>query len=221
VLRAGWGFENYLSAIPYSSLRRARLLLRLRGSRRPTRILAEIVSVPQMIWPLKLLGYRNRKYRGVDFSVRINPEVREGLSVIYTRKGATLRLRGERIGRNWEGIEVHIPQEVEVTEMSHLVGDLETAFRAMKYAYVIARKAPAEPVSETDRQAAIVELREMGFDIEVSADGTIRQTRGSGGPRGDHDIETLRETSPRIVFLLQSAHGTRSRLEILARSKQS
>jgi len=62
------------------------------------------------------------------FSVRIKPTVREGVSVIYTRGEAGLNLSGERIGRKWEGIEVHIPSEVEAAQATQIVRDLETAF---------------------------------------------------------------------------------------------
>jgi len=168
---------------------------------------------------LKLLGYRDRDYRGDDFSVRIEPILREGVSVIHTRHGTRLDLSGERIGRKWEGIEVRIPQEVEAVQVPQIVRDLETAFGALRYGYVIARKGGVETVPETERQAAIAELREMGYEIEVSSDRTqIRQTLRAGALRPD--IETARRTSPRMISLLQSIQGTRERFEILARSKE-
>jgi hypothetical protein len=69
-----------------------------------------------MNWLLKLLGYPDREYRGGDFSVRIEPIRREVVSVVHKRQGSTLNLAGERIGEKWEGIEVHVPQEVDPTQ---------------------------------------------------------------------------------------------------------
>jgi hypothetical protein len=163
-----------------------------------------------MNWLLELLGYREREYRGDDFSVRIESIMREGVSVVHSRHGVRLNLSGERIGGKWEGIEVHIPQEVEAAQVPSIADDLEVAFRAMGYGYVITRLAGVDVVPETERQAAIAELREMGYEIEVSTDGReIRQRRIAGAPR--LDVETARKQAPRMMSLLQSVHGTRHR----------
>ena len=171
-----------------------------------------------MNWILKLLGHRDLKYRGNDFSVRIRPTVREGVSVIYTRQGAVLNLSGERIGRRWEGIEVHFPTEVEASQATQIVRDLETAFGAMQYGYVIVRKVGMDVVPEAERRAAVAELNEMGYDIEILPDRSIRQTARAGAPH--QDIETLRQQAPRMMSLLLAIHGTRPRFEILAKSKE-
>jgi hypothetical protein len=171
-----------------------------------------------MNWLLRLLGWRELEYRGHDFSVRIESMVREGVSVIYRRQGAALNLSAERIGRKWEGIEVHIPPEVEVGQVNQIVRDLEIAFGAMQYGYVIARKAGADIVPQAERQAAVAELNEMGYDIEILPDGKIRQTVREGAPH--QDVETLRRQAPRMMSLLQAIHGTRKRFEILAKSKE-
>jgi len=169
-------------------------------------------------WLLKLLGYRDREYRGDDFFVRIEPIVREAVSVIHTRRGNSLNLSGERIGKKWEGIGVHIPPEVDGTQIPQLVRDLETAFQAMQYGYVIAHKTGTDVVPEQERQAAMAELNEMGYDIEILPDRKIRQTLTPGAPRRDR--ETLRKQIPHMMSLMQCLHGTRPRLEILAKSKE-
>jgi hypothetical protein len=175
-------------------------------------------SAREMNWLLKLLGYRDLKYRGNDFSVRIKTTVREGVSVLYMREGMSLNLSGERIGRKWEGIEMHIPPEVGAGQTPQIVRDLETAFGAMRYGYVIARKTGIEVVPEAERQAAAAELSEMGYDIEILPDGKIRQTPREGAPR--LNIEPLRKQAPRMMSLIQALHGTRPRFEILAKSKE-
>jgi hypothetical protein len=172
-----------------------------------------------MNWLSKLLGYHDREYHGRDFSVRIEPIRREVVAVFHTHYGTKLRLGGERIGKRWEGIQVGIPGELEAAQVSQIVSDLELAFRAMDYGYVIVRRKGVDEVPETEREAAIAELGEMGYDIEVSADRRrITQKRKEGAPRDD--IETIRKQSPRMVYLLQSVHGTRRPFEILAKSKE-
>jgi hypothetical protein len=172
-----------------------------------------------MNWLLKVLGCHGREYRGDNFHVRIEPGFREVVSVFYTRDGTTLKLGGERIGKKWEGISVHIPQEVEAIRASQIARDLETAFQSMKYGYVIAHLLGVDDVPEVERQAAIAELRQMGYDIEVSADRKqIRQKRLPDAPC--INIEIARKQAPRMMMLLQSVHGTRPRFEILAKSKE-
>jgi hypothetical protein len=157
-----------------------------------------------MNWLLRLLGYRDHEYSGDDFSVRIELVGREGVSVIRTRQGTRLNLSGDRIGRKWEAIDVHIPQDVEAAQVPQIVRDLETAFVAIGYGYVIARKAGIDIVPESEQQSAIAELHEMGYEIDRLADGRIRQTWRAGAPRPD--IETLRKTTPRMMSLIQSVH---------------
>ena len=172
-----------------------------------------------MIWLLRLLGYRDREYHRHDFCVRIETVVREIVSINHMREGISIELRGMRIGRKWEGIEVHIPEQVDPTRVSQIARDLESAFRAMRYGYVIARLTATDIVPETERAAAMAELHEMGYEIEVSNDRKqIRQKRISGTPR--QDIKNLRKQAPHMMSLLQAGHGTRQRLEILAKSNE-
>lgn len=174
---------------------------------------------------LKKLGYRGRKprggreYSGADFFVRIEPIGRELVSITYKRQRRTLNLEAERIGKRWEGVSVKVPKQLDAERVPSLVADLETAFRAMGDDYVIYRSLGTDIMPETERQAAITELRDMGFEIEVSSDGSqIRQKRREGAPHTD--IETMRKQTPRIMSLLHAVRGKRERFEILAKSKE-
>lgn len=172
-----------------------------------------------MNWLLKKLGYRDRQYHGSDFSVRIEPMGREAVYVIHTRQGTSLNLDGQRIGRKWKGIAVYIPHEVEAERASQIAHDLEAGFQAMGYGYVIARLGEIETVPETERQAALAELRQMGFELEVSADRKqISQKWIAGTPKPS--LEGIRKTIPRQMALFQAVHGTRKRFEILVKSKE-
>ena len=108
-----------------------------------------------MNWLPKKLGWRDHKYRAADFSVTIQPRFREIVSVIYERAGTRLHLNGERIGKKWEGISVHIPEDVDTACVAQIASDLETALQVLGFGYIIARLAGIEIVSESEQQAAI------------------------------------------------------------------
>jgi hypothetical protein len=172
----------------------------------------------RMNWLLKRLGYRDREYRGANFSVRIEPIMREVVSIIHRRQGSTLNLSAERIGRKWEGIAVQIPNQIDAERVSQIVSDLETTFQALGYGYVISRSVGVDTVPEEERRAAIAELEGMGFEIEVSSDrNQIRQRRREGTPH--FDFETIRKQTPRMMSLIQNIRGKRECFEILAKSK--
>jgi hypothetical protein len=99
-----------------------------------------------MNWLLKLFGHRAREYRGDAFSVRIKPIFREAVSVIYTRRDKTLNFGGERIGRKWQGISVQLAADLEESQVAQIVRDLETAFVALQYGFVITRKIAVDIV---------------------------------------------------------------------------
>jgi hypothetical protein len=172
-----------------------------------------------MFWLLRKMGYRDRTYRGVDFSVRIKKVFRELVSIIYTRGGTSIKLSGQYIGQHWEGIEVHIPRQIEAEQVSRISSDLETAFQAMHRRYLIVGSAGTDVIPEDEREAAIAELREMGWEIEVSPDRKqIRQKRAAGAP--PIDAETTRKMALRMKLLIEAIHGTRQRLQVLAKSKE-
>ncbi len=159
-----------------------------------------------------------QEYRGDGFSVRVEPHFREAVSVIYNCQGTEFKLDGERIGGKWEGIKVIIPPEIEVEKVTSLVNHLEAAFQALGLGYVIARLAEVESVSEIDRQAAVAELREMGYAAELSTDRKqVRLKAISASPHGDR--ETLQKQSPRLMSLIHDIRGTRQHFQILAKSR--
>jgi hypothetical protein len=171
-----------------------------------------------MIWLFKKLGYREREYRGDDFSVRVEPGFREIVFIVHTRQPTIRRLEGERIGNRWQGIGLHLPRDLNPADVTQIVRDLETAFGAMRYGYVISRTVRVDPVSETEQEAAITELHEMGFEVERTTDPRgIALIPRSDVPRPD--TKTAKRMAPRIMSLVQSLRGTRQQVELLAKSK--
>ena len=160
---------------------------------------------------------RKEEYRGNDFSVRIEPIIREVVSVSYTCHGSILKMEGELIGPNWEGIGVKIPESIEDGQVAHIVRDLEAAFVALGIGYKIDRRVGIDIVPEPERQAALAELRAMGHEIEVLPGQGVRLTKRAGAP--PQDIGALRQQTTRMMSLIMSVQGTRQRIETLAKSK--
>jgi hypothetical protein len=162
---------------------------------------------------------RTQEYCGDGFSVRIEPNLRELVFVIYTRAGEALKLSGERIGEKWEAISVLIPENVADIQVAEIVHDLRSAFVALHTGFVIRRKVGVDTVPEPERQAALTELRTMGFDAVIQPNGAIRLTKRPGETLSG--IEPARAQAPRIMSLIQSVHGMRARIETLAKSKDA
>jgi hypothetical protein len=168
---------------------------------------------------LSKLFRRDHAYHGNGFTVRIVPGQREIVSIIHERAGVELKLGGERVGKNWKSIDVRIPEEVEASRALQVARDLEAAFQAKGLGYVISRALGTEIVPEAEREAAMTELREMGFEARVSADGSaVNTTKIQGAPQ--RSAEEWRKFGPRMMTLVSAARGKRPRFEILAQSKR-
>ena len=173
-----------------------------------------------MSWLFKKRGNRDPEYRGDDFSVRVEKGFREIVTVVHTRGRTTRRLDGERIGKRWEGIGVHLlPGDMDPTDVPQIVHDLEVAFAALRYGYVISRTVRVDSVSEAEQQAAIAELNELGFEVERSADQKEVVLRPRS-PSPHPDTNKAQGTAPRVMALVQSLSGTRHQVELLARSEE-
>ncbi|MCU1286636.1 MAG: hypothetical protein JWO13_2986 [Acidobacteriales bacterium] len=91
---------------------------------------------------LRLLGYRDRKYRGTDFNIRIESISHEALSVTYETDEKTLYFSAGYIGRRSQptGIGVDIPPEIEHAQAKAIAVRLIEAFNHMGYGYYISHK---------------------------------------------------------------------------------
>jgi|ERR1700748_1627691 len=156
-----------------------------------------------------------------DFSVVIEQGFRELVRVVYQRAEKTLHLDGEHIsrlvpGQPREGLYVQIPP-VAVEHLPRMIKDLDEALTALGYGYVISRDKGSEAVSETERNAAIAELHEMGYQVEILPDRSVRQSRLPGAPIPG--TEAIRNQMPRMMTLIQTVQGSLHRFEVLAKTE--
>ena len=165
-----------------------------------------------------MLGHHASEYRGDGFSVRIDQGFRELVTVVHTRDGTALKLGGERIGKKWQGIGIHLASGLDAAQVPQIVHDLAIAFEALRYGYIISRTARVDAVPESERQAALAEINELGFEIQVSADRKqVTQSRRPGVPPPDR--KTSERIATRMMNLLQTVRGIRPIVEVLAISK--
>ena len=154
---------------------------------------------------------KRREYQGQGFSVSVVSLAPELVKVIHQRETTTLALGAERTP-DLSTLRVQIPQDVCPKYARQVAGDLQSAFAAMGYPYEIARVTRVEAVDERGREAALEELRQMGYDFELSPDGNMVRQR--------FWVRDARVDYQKVMSLLQIALGTRPQMEILATSRR-
>jgi hypothetical protein len=74
----------------------------------------------------------------------------------------------------------------------------------MACGYIIARNAASGPTLEAEPQAAIAELKELGYEVELPPEGRIRPKKRNHSLL--FDLEAFRKTAPREAVLIQLSH---------------
>jgi hypothetical protein len=165
--------------------------------------------------------YINRRTpRAADFpgfSLRIQRGSREMMSVIYETNGHSTTFEGSLTGPAWKQIELLIPADFHANHLDRVVADLAKGIGGLGYEYRILRRGDAEVVPEAERKAALVELRKMGWEPEVSADRSQVELKRADGSREPSPQDALAQ-SENMARLVAALHGTRYKLEELARS---
>jgi hypothetical protein len=166
--------------------------------------------------------YVNRRTpRAADFpgfSLRIQRGTRELVSVVYDAGGRSTTFEGHLTGAGWKQIELLIPADFHADHLDRVVANLAKGIGELGYEYRILRRGDAEAVPESERKAALAELRKMGWEPEISSDRSQVELKRADGSRAPSPEEALAQ-SERLARLVESLHGTRYRLEELARSK--
>jgi hypothetical protein len=168
--------------------------------------------------------YVNRRARKVahfpEFSIRILRGAHEMMSVVYQEDARTLTFEGELVAPDWKQINLLIPADFPAEDLTRVVKNLEKGIAELGYEYRILRHGAIEAVPEEDRQRALAELRAMGWDPQVSADGAAVEMKRSEGAAALPD-EIGGEQSMRVAALVMALHGKRHKLDELARSKSA
>lgn len=158
---------------------------------------------------------RAADFRG--FSLRIQRGARNLASVVYEEKGRTHTFEGELVGAGWRQLNLLIPSDFASGGLDRVVANLAKGIGELGYEYLIRRRGQAEVIPDSERRAALAELRKMGWQPEISSDHSqveLKRADGAASPSPEEAIAN----SERLASLVESLHGTRHKFEELARS---
>ena len=144
-------------------------------------------------------------------------QVRECVDLEYRDATQTLRLSGELVGPKWKQINIMLSgQEYDRQTLDNLV----LALRDRGYEFLLFRLGEEQIIPESERDAALAELRALGFQVEVSPDRKmVRQTRTPDARRLSRG--QAKEAAPRIMQLVQTVRGVRRPIEVLRKSESA
>lgn len=153
-----------------------------------------------------------------SFTLAINQVGPEDVFVTYSvggiqmAFGATLG-RGPRSGHRQ--ISVQIPREIDNERVKRVVRDLALGLAKLRYDYLIFRKREPRQVTEEERDAAMGQLRQIGFDTEALI-GQESQIVRLVAPKGlVIPARELAMSLPQIQSLISKARGEEERIEVL------
>ena len=159
-----------------------------------------------------------RKFKGKTYLIRIKSRVREIVEVIYIEGSLTLSFDGEFVGRKWEQIDICVSTNLEKLDELRVVANLAHALQEMNYEFVIYKLGAGEPIPEVDRQTAFAGLRELGFEPEISTDGSKLQLKKIPGWQPPPGFNA-KAAAFRVASVVSSARPTRKCIELMSKSQ--
>jgi len=148
-------------------------------------------------------------------SVKVRRIHREGVEVAYQDSAQALTFKGELVGPRWKQVNIVVDRDARLD--SRVLDNLAAELSRQKYQFVVYQRGETQSVPEPDRIAAVSELQQMGYAINVSADRqTVRQTRIPGVPPPSREV--AKRQALRMMKLVETASGVRRTKEILAKS---
>jgi hypothetical protein len=154
------------------------------------------------------------------FSVTISKVGHQEAYVYYCLNGRKTEFQAEiSRGKSFfvPRISVRVAEDVPEHEVFKIVSNLALGLSKLHYEYLIYRKREQLRVSEEERNAAIAELRQMGFKIKESgAPGQVVRAVSHDWRR--KSSKEAKATLSQVQDLMAKATGLRESIEVLARS---
>jgi hypothetical protein len=110
---------------------------------------------------------------------------------------------------------VQAPGGLSEEDLLVIVPKLAQGLEKMRYKYIIYRKGEPQRIKEEEREAAIAELRQLGFAIEDSTGQGELQKAVTHHWRRASGKEAIAKIS-RVQSLMSKARGVRETIEVLA-----
>jgi hypothetical protein len=111
---------------------------------------------------------------------------------------------------------IEAPKELGNEEISHILPNLVQGLAKLRRQYLIYRRREPLPIPVEERDAAIVQLRQIGVELQGPGDGqvqraVIRNWHAMSGTQTNAMIS-------QVQSLMSKARGVRENIEILVRS---
>jgi hypothetical protein len=163
--------------------------------------------------------FRSRRaFKCSTYLVRIKSRAREIVEVIYIEGSLALSFDGEFVGRKWEQIDICVSTNLEKLDELRVVANLAHALQEMNYEFVIYKLGTGEPIPEVDRQAVFAGLRELGFEPEISTDGSKLQLKKIVGWQPPVGFDA-KAAAFRVAGLVRCVTPIRRRIELMSKSQ--
>jgi hypothetical protein len=192
----------------------------LRGDDEALKILL-FVCLPLLIlliaWIVRAVHRGNPTATFPDFSIAISPVGPDTAYLQYRQGDKFVDFPAEFVkGKKFASrISVRITEKMPDAELRKLVRNMAKGLRKLRYDYVVYR-TERHAVLEEEQQAAIEDLRRMGFDRDNANPKVFRLARPNF-PTGSPD--TVNQFMAKVPALMAKANGFKEEAEILADSE--
>jgi len=167
---------------------------------------------------LLIVGSR-RTATFATFSVAMSSVRWARASVTYRDGERQLKFEGQvGRGRNFfiPRISLEVSDDIPDGVIRQIAPNLAAGLTKLHYEYFIYRRADPQPIAKEEQQAAIAQLRKMGFEVEDSQNGAPKAVT--------HNWERMsgNKAKARILqvqALLSKARGIKESIEVLAASR--
>ncbi len=149
-----------------------------------------------------------------NFRFKINTVGREEAYLNYRDDNRSVEFSAQ-MGRG-RCISIKVPKEISEAEARDITANLVLGLTSLRYRYTIFRPGEPEPIPEERREAAIAELRQLGFEVEPSQGSVSRAVTRNFQPVPGKDVRGL---LARVQELIPQTRPTREPIVILARSE--
>lgn len=154
------------------------------------------------------------------FSVAVSKVGRTEAYVTYRAENTVIEFCAEvGTGKKFfaRRISIRIPEEMANEKLCNIVPNLTHGLAKLHYQYLIYRRTGSQTIPEEERDAAILELRQMGFELTGPAGNGRIQRAVSNDWRRASGAEAQAKLS-KVQELMHKARGAREKIEVLASS---
>jgi hypothetical protein len=163
-----------------------------------------------------------RKARHLDgYSVEIQNGVRECVSVLYREGNSLIVFDGEKVGPKWMQLNLFAPKQEPESGIAAILPRVAEGLESLGREFVIYKLGDPIIVPDSERSDAANNLRSMGLDPEVSADGkTVRLKKLQGNYPKPEQRDPKKEAL-RMMGNVQALAGRRTPISVLAKSRNA